>query len=173
MKTPQGLCKNHVGRTFWSLAFQVLSAYLFHPMYNTHWWFTIIPYVLGNNIITQCLYSTTGLLMMDLHGPKHVEKILWNEIYNKSAVITWIKTPNRCTFILKSLKFIYIFPLYMFRTPLCPSSGAFQLHMRSLVPCGAWFVVSSSPAVLQLDRWILQGFDGETWGKVATWKTWA
>jgi len=37
---------------------------------------------------------------------------------------------------------------YMFRTPLCPSSGASQLHMQSLVPCGAWFVVSSSPAVL-------------------------
>ena len=35
----------------------------------------------------------------------------------------------------------------MFRTPLCPSSGASQLHMQSLVPCGAWFVVSSSPAV--------------------------
>ena len=26
-------------------------------------------------------------------------------------------------FVLKSLKFIYIIPLYMFRTPLCPSSG--------------------------------------------------
>ena len=51
-------------------------------------------------------------------------------------------------FVLKSLKFIYIIPLYMFRTPLCPSSGASQLHMQSLVPCGAWFVVSSSPAVL-------------------------
>ena len=37
-------------------------------------------------------------------------------------------------FVLKSLKFIYIIPLYMFRTPLCPSSGASQLHMRSLVP---------------------------------------
>ena len=33
----------------------------------------------------------------------------------------------------------------MFRTPLCPSSGTSQLHMQSLVPCGAWFVVSSSP----------------------------
>jgi len=32
-------------------------------------------------------------------------------------------------FILKSLKFIYIIPLYMFRTPLCPSSGASQLLM--------------------------------------------
>jgi len=49
-------------------------------------------------------------------------------------------------FVLKSLKFIYIILLYMFRTPLCPSSGASQLHMQSLVPCGAWFVVSSSPA---------------------------
>ena len=47
-------------------------------------------------------------------------------------------------FVLKSLNFIYI-PLYMFRTPLCPSSGASQLHMQSLVPCGAWFIVSSSP----------------------------
>jgi hypothetical protein len=28
-------------------------------------------------------------------------------------------------FVLKSLNFIYIIPLYMFRTPLCPSSGAF------------------------------------------------
>jgi len=50
-------------------------------------------------------------------------------------------------FVLKSLKFIYIILLYMFRTPLCPSSGASQLHIQSLVPCGAWFVVSSSPAV--------------------------
>jgi len=37
-------------------------------------------------------------------------------------------------FVLKSLKSIYIIPLYMFRTPLCPSSGASQLHMQSLVP---------------------------------------
>jgi len=37
-------------------------------------------------------------------------------------------------FVLKSLQFIYITPLYMFRTPLCPSSGASQLHMQSLVP---------------------------------------
>ena len=37
-------------------------------------------------------------------------------------------------FVLKSLKFIYIIPLYMFRTPLCPSSGASQMHMQSLVP---------------------------------------
>ena len=37
-------------------------------------------------------------------------------------------------FVLKPLKFIYIIPLYMFRTPLCPSSGASQLHMQSLVP---------------------------------------
>ena len=38
-------------------------------------------------------------------------------------------------FVLKILKiFIYIIPLYMFRTPLCPSSGASQLHMQSLVP---------------------------------------
>ena len=51
-------------------------------------------------------------------------------------------------FVLKSLKFTYIIPLYVFRTLLCPSSGASQLHMQSLVPCGAWFVVSSSPAVL-------------------------
>ena len=48
-------------------------------------------------------------------------------------------------FVLKYLKFIYIIPFYMFRTPLCPSSGASQLHMQYLVPCGAWFVVSSSP----------------------------
>jgi hypothetical protein len=27
-------------------------------------------------------------------------------------------------FVLKSLNFVYIIPLYMFRTPLCPSSGA-------------------------------------------------
>ena len=40
----------------------------------------------------------------------------------------------------------------MFRTPLCPSSGASQLHMQSLVPCGAWLVVSSSSAVLQHSR---------------------
>jgi len=39
-------------------------------------------------------------------------------------------------FVLKSLKFFYIIPLYMFRTPLCPSSGVSQLHMQSLVPCG-------------------------------------
>jgi len=51
-------------------------------------------------------------------------------------------------FVLKSLNFIYIIPLYMFRTALCPSSGASQLHMQCLVPCGAWFVVSSSPAML-------------------------
>ena len=51
-------------------------------------------------------------------------------------------------FVLKILKmFIYIIPLYMFRKPLCPSSGASQLHMQSLVPCVAWFIVSSSPAV--------------------------
>ena len=36
-------------------------------------------------------------------------------------------------FALKSLTFIYIIPLYMFRTPLCPSSGASQLRMQSLV----------------------------------------
>ena len=36
----------------------------------------------------------------------------------------------------------------MVRTPLRPSSGASLLHMQSLVPCGACFVVSSSPAVL-------------------------
>ena len=41
-------------------------------------------------------------------------------------------------FVLKSLKFIYIIPLYMFRTPLSPSSGVSQLHTQSLVPCGAW-----------------------------------
>ena len=53
-------------------------------------------------------------------------------------------------FVLKILKnfFIYIIPLYIFQTPLCPSSGASQLHMQSLVLRGAWFVVSSSPAVL-------------------------
>ena len=55
-------------------------------------------------------------------------------------------------FVLKSLKFIYIIPLYMFRTKLCPSSGASQLHMQSLVPCGAWFVVSSSPPGLEDTR---------------------
>jgi len=38
-------------------------------------------------------------------------------------------------FVLKALKFfICIIPLYMFRKPLCPSSGASQLHMQSLVP---------------------------------------
>ena len=58
------------------------------------------------------------------------------------------KNANQMYFVLKSLKFIYIIPLYMFQTPLCPSSGASQLRMQSLVPCGAWFVVSSSPAVL-------------------------
>ena len=58
------------------------------------------------------------------------------------------KNANQMYFVLKSLNFIYIIPLYMFRTPLCPSSGASQLHMQSLVPCGAWFVVSSSPAML-------------------------
>ena len=31
----------------------------------------------------------------------------------------------------------------MFRTTLCPPSGASQLHMQSLVPCGSWFVLSS------------------------------
>jgi len=37
-------------------------------------------------------------------------------------------------FVLKILKiFIYIIPLYMFRTPLCPSSGASQLQMQSLI----------------------------------------
>jgi len=36
----------------------------------------------------------------------------------------------------------------MFRTPLCPSSGASQLHMQSLVPCGAWFVVLCPPVLL-------------------------
>jgi len=46
----------------------------------------------------------------------------------------------------------------MFRTPLCPSSGASQLHMQSLVPCGAWFVVSSSPppAVTTKQDWRTQ-----------------
>ena len=37
-------------------------------------------------------------------------------------------------FVLKFLKLIYIIPLYMFRTPMCPSSGASQLHMQPLVP---------------------------------------
>ena len=38
-------------------------------------------------------------------------------------------------FVLKSLKFfIYVIQLYMFRTTLCPSSGASQLHKQSLVP---------------------------------------
>ena len=56
-------------------------------------------------------------------------------------------------FVLKILKiFIYIIQLYMFRTPLRPSSGASQLHIQSLVQCGAWFVVSSSPTVLQHSR---------------------
>ena len=32
------------------------------------------------------------------------------------------KDANQIYFVLKSLKFIYIIPLYMFRTPLCPSS---------------------------------------------------
>ena len=50
-------------------------------------------------------------------------------------------------FVLKSLKFIYIIQLYMFRTLLCPSSAASQLHMQALVPCGAWFVVSSNPVI--------------------------
>ena len=63
-------------------------------------------------------------------------------------------------FVLKSLKFIYIILLYMFRTPSCPSSGASQLHMQSLVPCGAWFVVSSSPAVLQHREAPDDGHDG-------------
>ena len=58
-------------------------------------------------------------------------------------------------FALKSLNFIYIIPLYMFRTPLCPSAGASQLHMQSLVPCGAWFVVSSSPAVLYITVFVI------------------
>jgi len=44
-------------------------------------------------------------------------------------------------FVLKILKILFtLFKLYMFWTPLCPSSGASQLHMQSLVPCGAWFV---------------------------------
>jgi len=33
-------------------------------------------------------------------------------------------------FVLKSLNFIHIIPLYVFWTPLCPSSGASQLHMQ-------------------------------------------
>jgi len=38
-------------------------------------------------------------------------------------------------FFFKILKiFIYIIQLYMFRTLLCPSSAASQLHMQSLVP---------------------------------------
>jgi len=59
------------------------------------------------------------------------------------------KNANSMYFVLKSLNFIYIIPLYMFLTPLRPSSGDSQLHMQSLVPCGAWFVVSSSPAGLE------------------------
>jgi len=59
------------------------------------------------------------------------------------------KNANWMYFVLKYLKFfIYIIPLYMFRTPLCPSLVASQLHMQSLVPCGAWLVVSSSRAML-------------------------
>ena len=66
-------------------------------------------------------------------------------------------------FVLKILNiFIYIIPLYMFRTPLCPSSGASQLHMQSLVPCGAWFVVSSSPAVLKLLSYNTAGLEDIT-----------
>jgi len=54
-------------------------------------------------------------------------------------------------FVLKNpYNFIYIIPLYMFRTPLCPSSETSQLHMQSLVTCGAWFVVSFCPAVLSV-----------------------
>ena len=44
------------------------------------------------------------------------------------------KNANQMYFVLKSLKFIYIIPLYMFQTTLCLSSGASQLHMQSLVP---------------------------------------
>jgi hypothetical protein len=53
-------------------------------------------------------------------------------------------------FVLKSLNFIYIIPLYMFRTQMCPSSGVSQLLMHSLVPGGGSFGGASTPATLKL-----------------------
>ena len=93
-------------------------------------------------------YSITPLIRINRHGePSEYAENPDNWIFNLNKNAKWMY------FVLKSLQFfIYIIPLYMFRTPLCPSSGASQLHMQSLVPCGAWFVVSSSPTMLQHSR---------------------
>jgi len=67
-----------------------------------------------------CNQNQTYKMTFQVHGSVHRCNNL-----NKNA--------NQMYFVLKSLKFIYIIPLYMFRTPLCPSSGASQMHMQSLV----------------------------------------
>jgi len=68
---------------------------------------------------------------------------------------------------LKSLKFfINIIPPYMFRTPLCPSSGASQLHMQSLVPINykntcclqlchyVHFIITTNVCVTRINRFL-------------------
>jgi hypothetical protein len=73
------------------------AVHLLHPIYSnfTHWWFTIVPYVLGHNFIPQCLYGATDYLMMDLNGPKHVI----------DSYINWIiKTMHLLDFICNNIK---------------------------------------------------------------------
>jgi hypothetical protein len=72
--------------------------------------------------------------------------------FRTSAMIILTKIPTRCTLVFKSLKMYFILILlYMFRTPLCPSSGASHCCTCSLCsPCGVGLVVSSSLALLLL-----------------------
>ena len=49
--------------------------------YNDYATRSIVPSMLGHNIIPYCLYSITDFMMMDLHGSKHVE-----ELYNITVI---------------------------------------------------------------------------------------
>jgi ABC-type xylose transport system permease subunit len=65
----------------------------------------------------------------------------------------------------KIIKFLlYSTLLYMFRTLLCPSSGAFHHYTCSLwLPCGVLMVASSSPVVLLLPTAVTTE---QAWGTV-------
>jgi len=80
-------------------------------------------------VLTEQMKSTTQSLAVQ------VSRFLTVQYYDEFPCDHLNKNTNLMYFVFKILKnFICIIPLYMFRTPLCPSSGASQLHMQSLVP---------------------------------------
>jgi len=50
----------------------------------------------------KCLYSTTDFLMMDFHGPKHVEKIFYNSVISRVHLVGY-NCNEVCVFVCMSV----------------------------------------------------------------------